>query len=78
MRVVAHLTKFTDWEPVPSDVKVTPQDIAAGKVMHARVYTTVPAPTVDTHVVQPRIFTKVPTPTVDTHAAFPRVRVKVE
>jgi hypothetical protein len=36
MRVIAHLIKFTDWEPVPSDVKVTPQDIAAGKVMPDR------------------------------------------
>lgn len=32
MRIVAHLTKFYDWEPVPADVKVTQQDIASGKV----------------------------------------------
>ena len=33
MRVVIHVTKYYDWEPVPKDVIVTPADIAAGKVM---------------------------------------------
>lgn len=32
MRIVAHHTKFYDWEPVPHDVAVTKTDIAAGKV----------------------------------------------
>jgi hypothetical protein len=36
MHVVIHLSKFYDWQPVPRDVAVTPEDIAAGKVMPDR------------------------------------------
>lgn len=36
MHVVLHLTKFYDWEPIPRDVTVTPQDIASGKVKPGR------------------------------------------
>jgi hypothetical protein len=32
MRVVTQISSFYDWEPVPADVKVTPQDIKAGRV----------------------------------------------
>ncbi len=32
MRIVAHVSKFYDWEPIPADVKITTADIAAGKV----------------------------------------------
>lgn len=32
MRIVIHVREVKSWEPVPSDVKVTPEDIAAGKV----------------------------------------------
>lgn len=35
MHVVAHLSKFYDWVPVPEDVKVTPADIAAERVRPA-------------------------------------------
>ena|SRR5277367_3433398 len=31
MRIVAHHSKFYDWEPVPDDVKVTVADLASGK-----------------------------------------------
>jgi hypothetical protein len=31
MRIVAHHSKFYDWEPVPADVKVTAADLASGK-----------------------------------------------
>ena len=35
MRVVVHVKKFYDWEPVPADVVVTPQDISSEKVKPA-------------------------------------------
>jgi hypothetical protein len=35
MRVVAQVKSFYDWESVPSDVVVTPQDIKAGRVKPA-------------------------------------------
>lgn len=35
MRIVVHQNKFYDWDPVPSDVVVTPTDIASGKVKAA-------------------------------------------
>jgi hypothetical protein len=31
MRIVVYHSKFYDWEPVPSDVKVTAADLASGK-----------------------------------------------
>jgi hypothetical protein len=36
MRIIAHHTKFYDWEVVPNDVKVTQSDISSGKVMPGR------------------------------------------
>jgi hypothetical protein len=32
MRILVHIKKVYDWEPVPADVKVTPADIAAERV----------------------------------------------
>lgn len=32
MRIIVHHSKFYDWEPVPRDVEVTPEDVAAGRV----------------------------------------------
>ncbi len=36
MRIVTHVSKSYDWEPVPSDVQVTPADVAAGKAKPTR------------------------------------------
>jgi hypothetical protein len=36
MRVIIHHSKFYDWDPVPKDVVITDDDIAAGKVMPNR------------------------------------------
>ncbi len=35
-RIVVHHTKFYDWEPVPSDVKITDDDVKAGRVKQTR------------------------------------------
>jgi hypothetical protein len=65
MHVVAYLSKFYDWVPVPDDVKVTPADIAAERVRPAanggyRMRVTKKAPTYMTvHLSEAQICAKI-------------------